>query len=171
MSLLTEKILNFVKLNDENDYDEDYDEDEDEFDAPKRNNRVKSSPKSSFDEDSEQTESFGKSTNKKTNKTKVMPMKNKNDMEVCVIKPSTIEDGCEIADTLVSGIAVILNLEGIHVELAQRIIDFTSGACYAIRGNMQKVSNYIFIASPPSVEISGDVQEIIDKNSTNFSEF
>ena len=98
-------------------------------------------------------------------------MKNKNDMEVCVIKPSTIEDGCEIADTLVSGIAVILNLEGIHVELAQRIIDFTSGACYAIRGNMQKVSNYIFIASPPSVEISGDVQEIIDKNSTNFSEF
>ena len=158
MSLLTEKILNFVKLDNDDEYDDEYDE------QPKKSRK-------SYDEVDEQTTGLGKLSSKKLNKSKVVPMKNKNDMEVCVIKPSTIEDGCEIADTLVSGIAVILNLEGIHVELAQRIIDFTSGACYAIRGNMQKVSNYIFIASPPSVEISGDVQEIIDKNSTNFSEF
>lgn len=46
-------------------------------------------------------------------------------MEVCVIKPSSMEDTREIADTLVDNSTVILNLEGIDVELAQRIIDFT----------------------------------------------
>lgn len=53
-------------------------------------------------------------------------------MEVCVIKPSSMEDTREIADTLVDNSTVILNLEGIDMELAQRIIDFTSGACYSL---------------------------------------
>ena len=43
---------------------------------------------------------------------------------------------------------VVLNLEGIDVELAQRIIDFTSGACYSLGGSLQKVSSYIFILGP-----------------------
>lgn len=59
-------------------------------------------------------------------------------MEVCVIKPSSMEDTREIADTLVDNSTVILNLEGIDVELAQRIIDFTSGACYSLGGSFRK---------------------------------
>ena len=85
-------------------------------------------------------------------------------MEVCVIKPVTVEDGREIADTLLNGRAVILNLEGLDVELAQRIIDFTSGACFAIQGNLQRVSNYIFIVTPNSIEISGDIQELLSES-------
>ena len=49
---------------------------------------------------------------------------------------------------------------GIDVELAQRIIDFTSGSCFAISGNLQKISHYIFIITPASVDISGDFQDI-----------
>ena len=64
-------------------------------------------------------------------------------MEVCVIKPTTMEEAREIADTLVENSTVILNLEGIDVELAQRIIDFTSGACYSLGGSLQQVSSYI----------------------------
>lgn len=85
-------------------------------------------------------------------------------MEVCVMKPVTVEDGREIADTLLNGRAVILNLEGLDVELAQRIIDFTSGACFAIQGNLQRVSNYIFIVTPNSIEISGDIQELLSES-------
>ena len=44
---------------------------------------------------------------------------------------------------------------------AQRIIDFTSGSCFAISGNLQKISHYIFIITPASVDISGDFQEIL----------
>ena len=89
-------------------------------------------------------------------------MRSRSGMQVCIYKPTSIEDGREISSLLVNdGTAVILNLEGIHVELAQRIIDFTSGSCCAISGNMQKISNYIFIATPPTVNISGEVQEIL----------
>ncbi len=101
---------------------------------------------------------------------KVTPMRRNNKvatlssggMEVCVIKPSKVEDYREIAETLLSGCTVVLNLEGIDVELAQRIIDFSSGSCYAIGGGLQKVSSYIFILTPSSVEISGDIQDLLN---------
>ena len=87
-------------------------------------------------------------------------------MEVCVIKPSSMEDTREIADTLVEKSTVVLNLEGIDVELAQRIIDFTSGACYSLGGSLQKVSSYIFILGPEGVDITGDLQNILGSSST-----
>ena len=82
-------------------------------------------------------------------------------MEVCVIKPTTMEEAREIADTLVDNSTVSLNLEGIDVELAQRIIDFTSGACYSLGGSLQQVSSYIFVLGPYNVDITGDLQNIL----------
>lgn len=49
-------------------------------------------------------------------------------------------------------------MEGISTETAQRIIDFSLGAIYAIAGNLQMVSKYIFVATPMNVELSGDFQ-------------
>ncbi len=86
---------------------------------------------------------------------------NASGMEVCVIKPTSVEDAREITETLLANRTVVLNLEGIDVDVAQRIIDFTSGSCYAISGNLQKISHYIFIITPSSVDISGDFQEIL----------
>lgn len=83
-------------------------------------------------------------------------------MEVCVIKPNAIDEELEIVDTLLNGRTVIINMEGLNVELAQRIIDFISGSTYAIHGNMQKISNYIFLATPNGVDISGDIQDIME---------
>lgn len=82
-------------------------------------------------------------------------------MEVCVIKPTSMEDTREIADTLVDNSTVILNLEGLDMELAQRVIDFTSGACYSLGGSLQKVSSYIFVLGPSNVDITGDLQNIL----------
>ena len=45
------------------------------------------------------------------------------------------------------------------MDIAQRIIDFTSGSCFAISGSLQKISHYIFIITPASVDISGDLQD------------
>lgn len=157
---ITEKLMSIMKLNEEDDYDDEYDEEYEEVKKPRASKR--------FEEDYNDAPKAQKPV--RAAKPKVVPMRSKGGMEVCVIKPSTIEDGREITTTLVSGRAVVLNLEGIHVELAQRIIDFTSGSCFAIDGNMQKISNYIFIATPPSVEISGDFQEILGVNA-DISEF
>ena len=104
----------------------------------------------------------------RTSSSKITPMRSSRrnssqaaNMEVCVIKPSSMEDTREIADTLVDNSTVILNLEGIDVELAQRIIDFTSGACYSLGGSLQKVSSYIFVLGPSNVDITGDLQNIL----------
>ena len=87
-------------------------------------------------------------------------------MEVCVIKPASVEDAREITETLLAGRTVVLNLEGLDVDIAQRIIDFTSGSCFDISGNLQKISHYIFIITPASVDISGDFQEILNGSSS-----
>ena len=83
---------------------------------------------------------------------KVTPMrpapKRGGNMEVCVVKPTSVDDSREITETLLSGRTVILNLEGMDLEIAQRIIDFVSGATFAISGNLQKISNYIFLVTP-----------------------
>ena len=81
-----------------------------------------------------------------------------------MIKPTSVEDGREISDTLSSGRAVVINLERIDIEIAQRIIDFTSGACYSMGGNLQKISDYIFIVTPKTVELSGDFQDMMVVN-------
>jgi cell division inhibitor SepF len=58
-------------------------------------------------------------------------------------------------------------MEGIPTEIAQKIIDFTSGACYAVNGNLQKISNFIFIATPPSIELSGDFEDLMGGGSSS----
>ena len=91
-----------------------------------------------------------------------------NNQEVCIFKPSSIEDSREITETLLDGKAVVINFEGLHVEISQRIIDFISGSCYALDGNLQKISNYIFIATPASVDISGDFQDLLNIGDSSF---
>lgn len=161
---LMDKFLNFMKLNDEDDddlYDEDdyLDEEEDVEPAPKKFTK----PKTMKEE-----EQFEEKLPKKSVQPKVTPIRTAstrkiagNGMEVCVIKPTSVEtDGREITDTLLSNRTVVLNLEGLDMDAAQRIIDFTSGSCYAISGNLQKISHYIFIVTPSSVDISGDLQDV-----------
>ena len=157
---VTDKLLTYMKLNDEEDeyYDDDYYDDDDVIeDKPK-----KISSKTSTDDLIEE----------KPQKpvAKVTPIRQQkrmtgSGMEVCVIKPSTVEDAREITETLLANRTVVLNLEGLDVDIAQRIIDFTSGSCFAISGNLQKISHYIFIITPASVDISGDFQDILSGSS------
>ena len=89
-------------------------------------------------------------------------------MEVCVVKPTTVEDARTITETLLANRTVVLNLEGLDVDIAQRIIDFTSGSCYAMSGNLQKISRYIFVITPRSVDISGDFQDLLGGGSVDM---
>ena len=103
---------------------------------------------------------------------KVVPLRNSSSggFEVVVIHPESMEDGNEITDTLLSGRAVVLNLEGINPDVAQRIIDYSAGSCYAMRGNLQKISNYIFLVAPSGVDISGDFQRALNPH-TDISSY
>lgn len=84
--------------------------------------------------------------------------------EVCIMKPTSFEDSQDICDMLLTGRAAIINLEGFDVELAQRIMDFISGAVYSMNGKLHQISSYIFIISPDSVDISGDYLDLIQSD-------
>ncbi len=164
MSFL-DKFLNVMRLNPDDDddfYNDDYEEEEE---LPVKQ---KSSPKPkkerSFEDDYK--EKPAKSAAKVT---PIRPSKRQtaNGMEVCVIKPVTMEDAREITDTLLNNCTVILNVEGLDVQISQRIIDFTAGATYAIDGKLQKVSNYILVLTPASVDISGDFLNLVDSLDTS----
>lgn len=147
-----DKFISAMKLSEEEDdgyYDDDF------YDDPEP--ARKSAP--AKDTDSGEEDKVRKLTPKVTplRQTKKMGV----GMEVCVIKPTTVEDAREITETLLANRTVVLNLEGLDVDIAQRIIDFTSGSCFAMSGNLQKISHYIFIITPASVDISGDFQDIL----------
>lgn len=163
MGKIMNRFLDFMHLNDydEDDYD-DYDDSDYEEEMPKPVKKKPASKKeaASKEEEEEPAAEDAKSRLKPV-KGKVIPMRTNKRPEVCAIRPSTVEDGREICDTLLSGRSVILNLEGLQVSIAQRIIDFASGACYAINGNLQKVSSHIFIITPESVDTSGDFMDLL----------
>lgn len=155
---LLDKMLGAMKYDDEGDYD-DYDDYDEYDDGPSRRGSSKRSVKSQTlddDFDDEPAKAKPKST-PKNGRSRMMS----NGMEVVVIKPTSVEDAREITDTLLDNHTVLLNMEGLDVDMAQRIIDFTSGSTYAIDGNLQKISHYIFILTPKNVDVSGDFQEIL----------
>ena len=53
-------------------------------------------------------------------------------MELSLIKPTSLDDSKEICDYLLAGKSVVIHMEGLHTEVAQRIIDFTSGSTYSM---------------------------------------
>ncbi len=77
-------------------------------------------------------------------------------VKLVVVRPSAFEQVQGIADHLKSRRPVIVNLENTEKDCAKRILDFISGTAYALNGNMQKVSNSIFLFVPSNVEVSGE---------------
>ncbi|MCR5232701.1 MAG: cell division protein SepF [Lachnospiraceae bacterium] len=155
-----DNLLKSMKYNDE-DFDDEYFDEEDEIeDAAAQRRSIKST---TLEDDYDK--SYGRASNKVTSiggrssAKSIRPSGNVN--EVCVIKPTNVNDSREITDTLLSNRTVVLNVEGLDMDVAQRIIDFTSGSTYAVGGNLQKISHYIFIITPRNVDISGDFQEIL----------
>lgn len=79
-------------------------------------------------------------------------------MEVCVIKPVDFESYCqEISDVILENKAAIINFEDVRrASDAQRIIDFVSGACYAIDGTVKQIAENIVVVAPNDIDVSGD---------------
>lgn len=167
-----DKFLDIMKLSDDDDYDnDDFFDDEEYEDFPEKSAKKSMFKREkSYDSDDDYNEPAEKKakSSRSSSGNKVTPMRqsqkrgNGVNMEVCVIKPTSVDDSRTITETLLSGRTVILNLEGLDLEIAQRIIDFTSGGTFAIDGNLQKISNYIFLVTPTNVEISGDLQDLLN---------
>lgn len=163
-----DKFMNFLKLTDEDDYDEDemydsYDEkelkrEEKRIQREQKKEEKRTMPSYSqkdYGTDYEEPVSFNA---RKTTPSKVVPIHQapSSGFEVNIVKPANFGESQQVCEILLGGQPVVVNLEGIDIVEAQRIMDFISGCIYSITGNMRQVSRYIFIFAPKSVDISGD---------------
>ena len=78
-------------------------------------------------------------------------------IELKVMKPTSFEELLNAVDHLVSGKTVLLNLEGIDVSLMRRMIDFISGAAYALSANIKQATKDSYFIAPKKVDIGGEI--------------
>lgn len=99
----------------------------------------------------------------------VVSIHSQKQVKVVVLEPTAFEESQNIADQLKNRRPVIVNLENADHNLAKRIVDFVSGATYALGGNMQKVGQGIFLFVPNNIDISGESHEDIKERGFSWS--
>ncbi|MDR0898847.1 MAG: cell division protein SepF [Lactobacillaceae bacterium] len=74
-----------------------------------------------------------------------------------VIRPKVFSDAKPIVQSLLQNIPVIIDFSAIDEAQTNRAIDFLSGAIFAIKGNMSKVTEGIFVVGPQGYVVEGDI--------------
>ncbi len=138
---IVNKMLNLIGFDTGDDYEDDLLENS-EF-----------SNSSVFEADESETLEVGGKRNK------VVKIHTTAQLKLVVLQPESFEDARDIANHLKSKKPVVMNLESVERDVARRIVDFLSGAVYALDGNIQKVSNGIFLIAPYNVGIMGDFKD------------
>lgn len=78
---------------------------------------------------------------------------NNDKMQVVVVEPKDFETCQKIATHIRESRPVLINFENTDSHVAARIVDFVSGAIFALDGRIQKISKHIFLVAPNSVVI------------------
>ncbi len=139
MSNFMNKMLNFVGFETEEAYDEEYFTDAQE------------QPALEYEEPMvERLSSRNRSRVVKLHETAPQQMK------VVVMQPESFEEAQDITNHLKARKPVVVNLECIDKNVARRVIDFLSGAVFALEGDIQKISNGIFLIAPNNIGIMSD---------------
>jgi cell division inhibitor SepF len=73
-----------------------------------------------------------------------------------VVVPTSFNQAQEVADKFKGNQPVIVNLQAADRDLARRLIDFASGLCYGLAGQMEKVANQVYLLTPSNVEVSAE---------------
>lgn len=171
MGKLSNRFLNMMKLNDEDEFEEMI-EDDFEEEVEEEEERGGFSFFRSRKQETEEVEEepvVAKTTRvtpavtetrkpRNTRKTSNIVSIGRGD-EVKVVKPQSFIESKTITDYLKANKTVVVNLEGIEITTAQRIIDCIGGASYALGGSLEPISNKIFIVAPKDIEISGDLRD------------
>ncbi|HEX9992734.1 MAG TPA: cell division protein SepF [Acidimicrobiales bacterium] len=73
-----------------------------------------------------------------------------------VVSPTSFNEAQELADKFKGSQPVIMNLQGVDRDLSRRLIDFASGLCYGLGGQMERVAGSVYLLTPTNVEVSAE---------------
>ena len=89
-------------------------------------------------------------------------------LELKIFKPQTMAQLLPAVDHLRAGKTVLLNLEGVDGALYRRMIDFISGASYAMRFAIKKATDNSYCIAPNDVDVSGEAFENTNDDEDEF---
>lgn len=147
------KVLQFIGLEDEGEYNEDgeYIGELDEYESPQE--VIEETP-----------------IKRKRENGKVLNIHTNSLAKVVIVKPADYEEATNICDNLKNRKIIVVNTNILEQKVAQRLLDFIGGACYALSGDLQEVDNGIYILSPSNVEVTSDLKnELSSKGIFNFN--
>lgn len=99
-----------------------------------------------------------KKTNQSSRENRTMPVNDQN-TKVCLFEPRVFAETQDIADELKGNRAALVNLTKIDSVPKKRIVDFLSGTVYALEGDIQKVGADIFLCTPNSFGVEGEISD------------
>ena len=107
-------------------------------------------------------------TNKKNSK--VVNIHTSSVAKVTITKPVDYEEATEICEALKNRRIVLVNTTVLELKIAQRLLDFISGSCYALGGELQQIEKGVYILSPSNVEVTNELKnELSSKAVFNWS--
>lgn len=72
---------------------------------------------------------------------------------ITTIHPHSYEDAQQVGRAIRDGIPVVLNLTDVSEAVAYRIVDFSAGVVFGVRGSIERVTPRVFLLSPAQVNI------------------
>ena len=75
---------------------------------------------------------------------------------ITTIHPRSYNDAKAIGESFRDGIPVIVNLSDMQDGDAKRMVDFSAGLVFGLRGTIERVTSKVFLLSPEFVQVDGD---------------
>lgn len=83
--------------------------------------------------------------------------------KIVLYEPRVYSDAKEVAQNLLNNKAVVINFSRMEDSSARRIVDFITGTVYALNGEIQRIGDRIFLATPPKFVTNGKISDLVDK--------
>ena len=81
--------------------------------------------------------------------------------EITTLHPTSYNDARAIGEQFRDGHPVIINLTEMDEPDAKRLVDFAAGLAFGLRGGMDRVTNRVFLLTPPNVRVSEEEKQRI----------
>lgn len=145
MSSVVEKMKSFLGFGDE--YDDEFENEE--FEEEEKENEEISD---------EEIEPIVQNKKSLKNNNKVVNIHTSASAKVTITKPTVYDEAQDICDAVKNRRIVIINTTALEIRTAQRLLDFVSGCCYALGGELQEVEKGVYILSPSNVEVTNELK-------------
>ncbi len=83
---------------------------------------------------------------------------------ITTLHPRTYNEARTVGENFREGVPVIMNLSEMDDSDAKRLVDFAAGLVFATRGTIERVTNKVFLLSPPNVSVAAEDKERIAEN-------